>query len=110
MVRVQESSAAPHFGKKRNLIYIRIDNESEQADADSIKRLMEKHQKGNERSKQALESRKLASPEIAGTPEFPNWLTTQVIVFLNNSFLDRVHSGNRSFSWSASERKYAVRR
>lgn len=84
MVRVQESTEAPHFvGKKRNFIYIRIDNESEQADADSIERLMEKHEKGIEKSRKLLESRTLASPlsvPIAGIPEFPNWQTTQVIV------------------------------
>jgi len=84
MVRVQESSGAPHFvGKKRNFIYIRIDNESEQADADSIKRLMEKHEKGIEKSRKLLESRMPVSPlpvQIAGIPEFPNWQTTQVIV------------------------------
>lgn len=84
MVRVQESSEAPHFvGKKRNLIYIRVDNESEQADADSIRRLMIRHEKGIERRTKVLESRMLVSPlplQVAGIPEFPNWQTTQVIV------------------------------
>ncbi len=84
MVRVQESSEAPHFiGKKRNLIYIRVDNECEQADADSIRHLMTRHEKGIERRTKALETRMLVSPlppQIAGIPEFPNWQTTQLIV------------------------------
>src|SRR5208282_2962796 len=84
MVRVHESAQAPHLiGKKRNLIYVRIDNESEQADPDAIRNLIEKQERGIQRSKEILGSRKLVSPfqpEIAGTPEFPNWLTTQVIL------------------------------
>jgi hypothetical protein len=93
LVRVQESPEAPHFiGKKRNFIYVRIDNESEQADADSIQRLMEKREKGVQKSRKILESRRLSSLpiEITGNPEFPNWLTTQVMVIPSSITRDMI--------------------
>jgi hypothetical protein len=75
-VRVPESGQAPHYiGKRSNLIYVRIDNESEQADAAATKSLMEKRDRGTKLSKELLDSKTIKSQNIPG---FPAMRTTQV--------------------------------
>jgi hypothetical protein len=78
LVRVAESSPVPHFiGKKRNQVYVRIDNESEQADLETIKSLIQRRDQGVEKGKLLVDSNSIQAHNLT----IPNGTyLTQIVV------------------------------
>lgn len=95
-VRVRESEQVPHFiGKRRNLIYVRVDNVSEQASADDIRTLMNKREKGAQLSKELVESRRPVTPKYSAAD--PRLFTVQVIVvpsYITRDLIEFTHEAD----------------